>query len=371
MSKETSAPRRVMIADPHGLGDSIMTIPLAGVIRRGWPRATIHYAGSPEMKPLFDACEFIDRFIDSKSIVEQPQLLKQMGIDVILNPFPDDALARAAHAARVPVRVGNLLRRTAVYFNRFVAYNSTLKGHILGFRLRHLKPLGLATTLPQGDHIKLYGLTRTEALAQSVRELLDPGRFNLILHPKSGGSGREWPPGHYLDLARSLGKETGFKLFITGSQRERAALVAECPALLTEAGATDLMGQLSLSQFLALVRAADGVLASGTGPLHAAAALGRHALGLYPAGLGLDPVAWAPIGPGARTLRGPGSCKPGVGSCPKAKGPPCHCITQIGPELVREKLVMPAALAWGAELVKEAKQKNGGSRTAALAAPGF
>ena len=37
-----------------------------------------------------------------------------------------------------------------------------------------------------------YGLTRLARLPPEVEGLLDPQRFNLILHPKSRGSAREW-----------------------------------------------------------------------------------------------------------------------------------------------------------------------------------
>lgn len=338
----SACPRQVVIANPHGLGDAIFTLPLAGRIRRQWPQARIHFAGKPQLKGLVEACEFFDGYIDSQTIARDPGLLTRLGTDIFLNPFPDDELARAAFAAGVPVRVGNLLRRTAVYCNRYVAYNSTLGAHVLGFYLRHLKPLGFGTDWPASDHIALYGLTRVEPLQPGWRSLIDPARFNLVLHPKSGGSGREWPAQSYLDLARALARDGRFRLIVTGSQQEREAVMKECPELVCGEHTVDLMGRLGLSELLGLIQAADGLLASSAGPVHVAAALGRHALGIYGAGLGLGPVAWAPIGPRARTVRAEGVCTPGVGNCPRRKGPPCPCVMRIVPEQVLQQLILPA-----------------------------
>jgi heptosyltransferase III len=334
----------VVIANPHAIGDALMTFPMAGAIRRKWPGSRLYFAGRPYVSALVQACEFFDGFIDSQTIVDDPATLTRLEADIFLNPFPDDELARAAFAARVPIRVGNLLRRSAVYCNRYVAYGSTLNAHVLEFYLLHSRQLGVPTQpLPSG-HRELFGLSRVGALPETLRPLLDARRFNLILHPKSGGSGREWPLRHYLELARSLAAMNAFKLILTGSESERAQVERECPELLNGGLAADLMGALSAAELLALVDAADGLLASSTGPLHVAAALGRHALGIYAAGHGLGARAWGPVGPLARTLQPPGSCKPGIGQCPRAKGPPCSCTRALSPADVLSQLVMPAFL---------------------------
>jgi heptosyltransferase III len=338
------APRSVVIANPHAIGDALMTFPMAGAIRRKWPRSRLYFTGRPYVSALVQACEFFDGFIDSQAIVDDPATLNRLEAEVFLNPFPDDELARAAFAARVPIRVGNLFRRSAIYCNRYVAYGSTLKSHVLDFYLQHSRMLGVPShPLPSG-HRELFGLSRVGALPETLRPLLDARRFNLILHPKSGGSGREWPLRHYLELARSLAAMNAFKLILTGTESERAQVERECPELLNGGLAADLMGSLSAAELLALVEAADGLLASSTGPLHVAAALGRHALGLYAAGYGLGAQAWGPVGPLARTLQPPGSCKPGAGGCPRAKGPPCGCIRTLSPADVISQLVMPAFL---------------------------
>lgn len=355
------SPRSVVIANPHGLGDALMVFPLAGAIRRRWPGVRLHFVGRPYVQPLVAACEFFDGFIDSDAVIRDPGTLKAVEADTFLNPFPDDDLARAAFAARVPVRVGNLFRRSALYCNHYVAYGSTLRAHILSFYLLHAQVIGVpAEPLPR-HHPGLFGLTRLRAPSEKFARQLDPDRFNLILHPKSGGSGREWPLQHYLELARTLNKTSAFKLFLTGSDGERQLIERECPELVQGDLATDLMGTLSLEELLAFVNAADGLLAASTGPLHLAAALGRHALGIYAAGLGLDAAAWGPIGPLARTVCPPGRCKPGVGPCHKAKGPPCPCTRALMPDEVVERLVMPAWRAAGAP--------SAGPRTASAAVP--
>ena len=127
-----------------------------------------------------------------------------------------------------------------------------------------------------------------------------PGQLNVILHPRSRGSAREWGLANFGQLARLL-HQAGHRVLITGTAAEGEELadwLREHAAFL----AADLTGQLRLPQFIAFIAAADGLVAGSTGPLHLAAALGRHALGLYPPIRPMHPGRWAPLGPHAESL---------------------------------------------------------------------
>jgi len=224
------APQTVVLANPWAIGDVVMMLPLAGAIRRHWPQVTLHFAG--RQPALTQACEFFDSSIDSEALIADPGLLKRIKADVFLNPFSCNSMARAAFAARVPVRVGNLFRRkSATFCNRFVAYGAVRYGHMLDYSMRHVQALGVPAYPLPTDHRQLYGLTRVAAAPERLQRLLDPRRFNLILHPKSGGSAREWPLQHYLELARALVRSDRFRLFLTGSEGERQLIERDCPEL--------------------------------------------------------------------------------------------------------------------------------------------
>ena len=70
---------------------------------------------------------------------------------------------------------------------------------------------------------------------------------------------------------------------------------AACPALLAAPNVTDAFGRFS-RQLLAFIAAADGLVGAGTGPLHLAAVLGIHALGIYPARDSINGRRWFPLG---------------------------------------------------------------------------
>jgi ADP-heptose:LPS heptosyltransferase len=99
------------------------------------------------------------------------------------------------------------------------------------------------------------------------------------------------------------------------------------------------MGQLSLRQVMAFLPHADGFIASGTGPLHIAAALGIRTLGIYPPKPDIDPLRWAPIGRRAEYLCLQ-SCKLAASRpCSDTElGPPCACTSAIGADQIAARI---------------------------------
>ena len=98
--------------------------------------------------------------------------------------------------------------------------------------------------------------------------------------------------------------------------------------MLDEAGAivTDITGLMSLQQFISFIHACDGLVASGTGPLHLAAALGRDAIGLFPPIVPVHPGRWGALGPGAKTFVLDKDCN----SC-RNSPQQCACMKLIAP----------------------------------------
>jgi ADP-heptose:LPS heptosyltransferase len=209
----------------------------------------------------------------------------------------------------------------------------------LNFEL--LRPLGISH-IPVLDEIPaLYGLTAPRLPQVDALRALAP--FNVILHPKSNGNGREWPLERYVELALRLKAEPGICLWITGSAAEGELLARAAPALLALPHVRNLCGQFDLAGLTALIGAADGLVASGTGPLHIASALGQNALGLFPPIKPIDPARWGALGAQARSLSAPARCA----SCTGAAA--CNCMDAIGAGTVAQ-----IVLDWRARRLREA-----------------
>ncbi len=317
MAIKQPALARVLICRTDNIGDVVLTLPLAGYLKQLVPGVQVDFLCRAYAAPVVRQCRFFDRVL---ALEDQPDLQRMFadgGYDTVIFAFPNRRLAQAARRARVANRVGTSHRlyhwlscNRLAHFSRV---RSTLHEAQLNFEL--LRPLGINHIPALADIPPLYGLSAPRLPeADTLRELAE---FNVILHPKSNGNGREWPLARYTELARLLQAEAGISLWVTGSAAEGEVLAREAPELMGMPNVRNLCGHVDLAGLTALIGAADGLIASGTGPLHMGAALGRPVLGLFPPIKPIDPQRWGALGAQAQSLTAPAPCATctGVASC--------------------------------------------------------
>lgn len=341
--------RHVLICRTDNLGDVVLTLPLAGYLRQLFPSLKIGFLCRRYAAAVVAQSAAIDYVVERESLegslTDAATWLREAEIDTIIFAKPDRRLGAAAKKAGIAQRVGTSHRWFHwMYCNRLAHFSrvkSSLHEAQLNFVL--LRSLGIDSIPPVSGIAPLYRMkppaTTNAGLADvALGSQFDPACFNLILHPKSNGNGREWPIAHFTALAKLLAAEPHIRLWITGSQSEGNWLTEHAPLLLQQPNVRNLCGSLSLAQLTAVIGAADGLIASGTGPVHIAAALGQRTLGLYPPLKPIHPGRWAPIGLRAQTLSRPDSCS----GC--ADPADCACMRSITPDEV-----MHVVLAWRRE----------------------
>lgn len=337
-----ATPPTFLVSRTDAIGDVVLTLPVCGRLRELHPGCRVVLIGRSYTAAVAAACPWVDDFLNLDELQQLPEpqqvaALRQFGAAAIVHVFPNKLLARLAQKARIPVRIGTRNRwQHWLTCNRLVALSRRHSPlHEAQLNLQLLQPLGGAAATPLPAVSPLVRLEATEPLADTWQQLLrqrQAGQLNVILHPRSRGSAREWGLANFGQLARLL-HAAGHRVFVTGTAaegeeladwlREHAAFVA-----------ADLTGQLSLPQFIAFIAAADGLVAGSTGPLHLAAALGRHALGLYPPIRPMHPGRWAPLGLHAEFLV---FDKPACQDC-RTQPATCTCIKALEPLAVAARV---------------------------------
>jgi heptosyltransferase-3 len=325
----------IIISRTDAIGDVVLTLPVAGVLRSLYPASRILFLGRSYTKDIIAACEHIDGFLNwdewrALPVGEAARAMAATGADCIIHVFPDKAIARVAKKARIAERIGTTNRIYHWWYCNVLVRLSRRNSpyHEAQLNLRLLAPLGGRSDYSLKEIGGLYGLTRLAPLPAEIAALLDRGRFNLILHPKSRGSAREWGLENFGRLVGLLPRER-YKVFVSGTAAEGQLLT---PLLADYPFVTDLTGRLTLGQLLTFISKADGLIAASTGPLHLAAALGIHALGIYPPIRPMHPGRWAPVGPNAQVFVKAEYCE----DCRRTED--CHCIREIKPEVVEGNL---------------------------------
>ena len=327
----------IIISRTDSIGDVVLTLPMAGVLKKLYPNVNITFLGRGYTRSLIDACEHIDHFLDWDALKGEDEkqkvsAFKAINAAAIIHVFPDIAISSLSKKAGISLRIGTNHR----FFHLFNCNKLVSLGrknspyHEAQLNLKLLVPLGAEKQYSLEDIPGFYGLTKIKPLKKDIHELISSEHFNLILHPKSKGSAREWGIKNFAELVEIL-PEDKFKIFITGTREEgdqaREGLINKYPHI------TDLTGKLSLDELISFISIADGMVAASTGPLHIAAALGKQALGIYPPIRPMHPGRWGPLGSNASFFVLDKKCD----LC--RKNMECECIKGIDPKDVKSRLI--------------------------------
>jgi ADP-heptose:LPS heptosyltransferase len=323
MNAINTVPQNIIISRTDSIGDVILTLPVAAVLKKHFPAMTIGFMGKSYTRPVIEACKYVDEFIDVEDFLQKQVLVGGQAPQCILHVFPRSGIAKRARQLGIPLRIGTTNRLYHWFTCNKLVKLSRKKSdlHEAQLNLKLLQPFGIDTTYSLPHIASLFGFEKLQPLPASFASLIQKEKYNLILHPKSQGSAREWPLENFLQLIETLDKNK-FNIFISGTAREKERM----QWLFDKAGdrITDITGKMSLPEFIAFINQCDGLVACSTGPIHIAAVLGKDALGIYPPMRPVHPGRWAPLGPNAQVFVQDKQCV----EC-KDNKVPCSCIINI------------------------------------------
>ncbi len=327
--------KKIIISRADAIGDVLLTFPMCGMIKKKYPHIKISFLGKTYTEAIINSCEHIDEFINAdvlfkKNKKEAVQMLQSFGADAIIHVFPNKQIARLAKKAKIKNRIGTTNRvfhwTTVNKLVKLSRKNSDLHESQLNIKL--LSAIGI-NEIPTLDEIHQYiGFTKLEKLDSTFEKLIDSNKINVILHPKSNASAREWSLDNFNSLIGLLPKEK-VNILISGTEKEKLILkdwIQKLPSHVS-----DITGLLSLPQFISFINESDFLVAASTGPLHIASSLGIGAIGIYPPIKPMHPARWQPIGKNAKALVINKSCS----DCRK-NPQSCICINQITAQQVAE-----------------------------------
>lgn len=339
--------KRIILSKVNQIGDVIFALPLASAIKQLEPSATIIFLDTLYTRELTTHYQDVDELVDwntiyqNKNEEEAANHLRQLNADIIVHVMankPSNIICRVAKKAKIPVRIGTGRRLyTLLHCNRWVNIGrSKCEFHETQYDMMFMKALGGKKHYSLEEIITLRRF-KPLPKTSSALSLLDPNRFNLVLHPKTRGEHIEWKPEQFGALIRLL-PQNQFKIFVTGTQIEgdkvRHAMLEPFPHVV------DLCGKINLSELMQFIQNADGLICASTGPVHLAAAFGIRTLGLYAPIAPFHARRWGPVGKNATSITVDKKCD----ACRYSLA--CRCVWEISPQQV-----LDVVLKWHASWV--------------------
>jgi heptosyltransferase-3 len=294
--------KKILISRTDNIGDVVLTIPMAFVLKKSFPNAKIAFLGKHYTKDIIGCSEHIDEFINYSELTalnfdERVSEIKSEGIDLVIHVFPNKEFAKVCKKAGIKYRLGTTNRiyhwTTCNKLPRISRKSSTL--HEAQLNLLLLKDIVDNYLFSTESIASFYGFTQIPKANDHVKSFLKEGKKNIVLHPRSLGSAREWGLKNYRELIEYLHDTGEYNIIVTGTQDEADSMQQE---LLTPCAhmITDTTGKLTLQELIALIGSSLGLIAASTGPLHIASACGVNALGLFIMTRPMHPGRWRPLG---------------------------------------------------------------------------
>lgn len=324
-------PQNILIARTDRIGDVILTLPAAAVIKKHFPECRVSFLLREYTKDLAANNPYIDEVIVLKENKGKPaffsnyRLIKGKNFDTVLSVYPRIKLALIYLLAGIKTRAGSGYRWYSFLFNKKI-YEHRKYGnkHELTHNINLLKLIGIDETVTE-ESVE-YGLSAGEDIKSKVKDALIKAGIDLslpviIFHPGSRGSAVDLPLVKMKELVKKTAALGNLNIILTGDSRE-FDICATFPA---EKNIFNLCGKFNLAELIALAGFADILVANSTGPIHIAAALGKYVIGFYPKIKAQSPARWAPFTEKKKIFVPPINCS----NCTRKQCEELNCMNNI------------------------------------------
>lgn len=328
-------PNHIALIRTDSIGDVVLTLPMSGFLKEQFPGVKITFIGKSYTQAVVACCLSVDEFIDWNEIEkldskEQIAFIKQKKIDTAIHVFPVKSIQQLFKKAKVKNRIATSHRWYSwLYCNYKVNFDrkkSDLHESQLNFKL--LQPLGVNLT-PSLEQLHSWLNWKIKAHSSIT---VNPEKKNIIIHPKSKGSAREWRLDNFSKLINEL-QGNDFHFYITGTAEEEKLMNDFIIEHKNNKQVSNLCGQLKLDEFIHFISQCDVLVAASTGPLHLAAVSGIVAIGIYPPIRPMHPGRWRPLGENVYIKVNSKACN----DCKKSSV--CSCISSISPLEIKETIL--------------------------------
>ena len=292
--------KKILIVRTDRIGDVVLTLPLAEIIKRHIPEAEITFLLREYTAPLAEGNPFVKEVItlpgDEKNFrfFEALSILRSKKLDAAFVVRPRFGISLLLFLAGIPLRIGTAYRWYSFLFNKKIRQHRRQGDkHELEFNVEMLGAIGIDEKVSPGS--VSFNVQPDGESKQKVLEFLKANGWKeelqtAIIHPGSGKSALDLPKHKFKEIIESLAHKLQVNLILTGSKEEKTM----CEELNTNGKAIVTAGEFNLRELIALISFSDLMIANSTGPIHIAAALGKKTIGFYPNVNECSPKRWGP-----------------------------------------------------------------------------
>ena len=278
--------KNILIIKPSSLGDIVMALPALSALHRSFPNAKISWLIRPEFAPLLknhpsltETIAFDRRFLGKAwhnpqalaCLLSLIRRLRRGKFDAVIDLQGLFRTASLAWLSGSQYRLGmaNARELAHIFYTHQVPQDDDCI-HMVDYYLKTVQAVGASKFDVQ------FVLPVDDSAAESAGKLLKNHDIKTdsyaVFVPGSANKSKCWPGHNFAALADKISSQFGLSIIATGAASENS--VVERLRNLANVPIANFAGATSLSELVALLKAARLVISNDTGPGHIAAALG-------------------------------------------------------------------------------------------------
>ena len=306
--------KRILIINPYGIGDVLFTTPTIHVIKNAQPDSFIGYWCNKRVEGVLKSNPDIDKIFplsrgDIKKIYRLSLLngisssfkllsaIKKERFDLVLDYSLDFRYELAAWLCGIKRRIGHDYKKRGKFLTEKVKLSSYREKHMVEYCSELLK---FVIEKPQISGLKLFPTEGAKVNADRILANYGMARHDRIIGiaPGAGtswgndGAIRHWPVSNFALLADSVAAFSDVKIVILGDKRD--GLIAGKMREAMHSPVTDLTGQTSLEDLVAIVNRLELLITNDGGILHIAVAMNKKTVSFFGP---VDPKMYGPYPP--------------------------------------------------------------------------
>ncbi|MDD9975150.1 MAG: lipopolysaccharide heptosyltransferase II [Candidatus Poribacteria bacterium] len=311
-------PERALVVKLDHLGDVLLATPVFSNLRRAYPNTELHVLTGAWSRVVLEKHPDVSKVIEYNSPAfcrtGQPTSFKQtfqlyralrrQKYDLMVELRSDWRVVWFAFLRLTPKR----LDRAALQVANKLGLAQFTGTHETTRNLDVLKqadiPIPVQTTT-------FSVTTEDEKWASDFLAIhqIDREHPLIAIHPGSPIELKRWLPERYAELADWLIAQKGAQILFVGVKDE-IQIITEIQARM-RGESINIAGETTLTQLASILHKCSVFIGNDSGPMHLAAAVGIHTIGLYGPG---DPTRFGPVGAKCQAIRRKLDCPPCSGT---------------------------------------------------------
>jgi ADP-heptose:LPS heptosyltransferase len=271
--------KKILCIKPRGIGDILLSTIVLENLRATFPHSDIHYLTEEFAKRAVDNNPFVSKILTFNKkdfVLSIIRKVRKEKYDLVLDFWSNPKTAQITFFSGAKYRVG-YEKRGRKYAYNFLGINGTMGKHAAEDNLVLLS----AFDIPIISKRIIYQTTKDEKQFANrfLGELIIPNEVLLMgIIPSGGWESKRCDASKWIKICQEINRNYNIKILILwgpGDENDAKQIQEGSlpkPIMIPETN----FGQLS-----AFIEKCDFIIANDSGPMHAAAALGKPTLGIF------------------------------------------------------------------------------------------